>query len=154
MTKTIFQNWKVMAGLSIAAVLLGGAFSFGLFTPKAEAGEMNGNGFDGFSTPTSCLAAEVNHWDKIIFSSKKDILNKDGVVIFDKKEIFDIKELDDPTTIERPLQKAADKFNSVGWTTEKGESFNPNDLKLIDIEYAIVCVASFADPPGGNNNPQ
>ncbi len=100
------------------------------------------------SVLTACARENVQHWDKIIFSSKKDILNKEGVVIFDKKEIFDIKVIDDPTKIERPLLKAAEKFNRVGWTTEKGEPFTPKDLKLIDIEYAIVCVEIGLGDPG------
>jgi len=37
-------------------------------------------------------------------------------------------------------QKAADKVNSVGWITNQGMDFTPKDLKLVDIEYAIVCV--------------
>ena len=126
MTKTIFQNWKVIAGISVATVLLGGAFSFDLFIPKAEAG------FEPI--------CEVQHWDKIIFKSKKDILDADGVVILDKKAIMDIKVLDDPAKIEFPMQKAADRLNLPGWTTDKGVPFTPDDLKLVDIEYAIVCL--------------
>ena len=148
MTKSIFQNWKVIAGLSIAAVLLGGAFSFGLFIPKAEAGIMNG-GPDGFSLPTSCLAEEVNHWDKIIFKNKKDILNADGMII-PKNSVMDIKVIDDPNQIEFPMKKAVDKLNSVSWTTVDGEDITLKDLKLIDIEYAIVCVGFFDGFPNGD----
>ena len=87
----------------------------------------------------ACDVSEVKHWDKIIFKSKKDFVNAAGVVI-DKKSIMDIKVLDDPNLIEFPMKKAADKLNSAGWTTVNGLAFTPNDLKLIDIEYAIVCV--------------
>jgi len=90
----------------------------------------------------ACLPENVKHWDKIIFKSKKDILNAAGVVIFDKNAIMDIKVLDDPTKIEFPMQKAADRLNLPGWTTDKGDPFTPGDLKLIDIEYAIVCVTT------------
>ncbi len=149
MTKTIFQNWKVLVGLSIAAVLLGGAFSFGLFTPKAEATE-HIIIIDG-STPTACLPEEVRHWDKIIFENKKDILKQDGTLAVEKGTIMDIKVLDNPASIEFPLQKAAARLNQPMWTNDKGEFITVNDLKLIDVEYAIVCVSSNVFPNGGNN---
>ncbi len=93
----------------------------------------------------ACLPENVKHWDKIIFKSKKDFVNAAGVVI-DKKSIMDIKVIDDPAKIEFPMEKAADKLNSAGWTTVNGLPFTPNDLKLIDIEYAIVCVLSPGSP--------
>ena len=82
----------------------------------------------------------LEHWDKIIFKSKKDVINSAGVVVADKKSIMDIKVIDDPTKVEFPMQKAADKLNSVGWTTVNGVPFTPSDLKLIDIEYALICI--------------
>jgi len=89
-------------------------------------------------------AGIVQHWDKIVFTSKKGVFDvgADGVIqeILDKKAIMDIKVIDDPNKIEFPMQKAADMVNRAGWITEKGESFTPKDLKLVDIEYAIVCV--------------
>ena len=89
-------------------------------------------------------AGIVQHWDKIVFTSKKGVFiaGADGVIqeILDKKAIMDIKVIDDPNRIELPMQKAADKVNSVGWITNQGMDFTPNDLKLVDIEYAIVCV--------------
>ena len=89
----------------------------------------------------ACLPENVQHWDKIIFKSKKDFVNAAGVVI-DKKSIMDIKVIDDPAKIEFPMKKAADKLNSAMWLTLNGLPFTQNDLKLIDIEYAIVCVSS------------
>ncbi len=164
MTKINKKQFYVIAGL--AGIIATAAFAFPLQTAESGIGPGCGPGTVLLLPEEVCIPVElcalfdngiclevffppsgeciVEHWDKIIFSSKKDIL-KDGVVIFDKKEIFDIKEIDDPTKIERPLLKAAEKFNSVGWTTEKGEPFTPKDLKLIDIEYAIVCVGFFAD---------
>jgi len=89
-------------------------------------------------------AGIVQHWDKIVFKSKKDVFmaGTDGVIreVLDKKAIMDIKALDDPNRIELPMKKAADMVNRAGWITDKGERFTPNDLKLVDIEYAIVCV--------------
>jgi len=91
-------------------------------------------------------AGTVQHWDKIVFTSKKGVFieGTDGVIqeILDKKSIMDIKVIDDPNRIEFPMQKAADMVNRAGWITDKGEHFTPNDLKLVDIEYAIVCVDS------------
>ena len=88
----------------------------------------------------ACLPENVQHWDKIIFNSKKDFVNAAGVVI-DKKSIMDIKVIDDPNLIEFPMKKAADKLNNAKWLTLNGLPFTQNDLKLIDIEYAIVCVS-------------
>ena len=89
----------------------------------------------------ACLPENVKHWDKIIFKNKKNILDADGEVIFDKNTIMDIKVLDDPAKIEFPMQKAADRLNKTLWTNDKGLAFTTDDLKLIDVEYAIVCVS-------------
>ena len=90
----------------------------------------------------ACLPENVKHWDKIIFKNKKNILDADGEVIFDKNTIMDIKVLDDPAKIEFPMEKAADRLNKTPWTNDKGLAFTTDDLKLIDVEYAIVCVLS------------
>ena len=61
---------------------------------------------------------------------------------------MDIKVLDDPNRIEFPMQKAVDRLNAVGWTTEDGEPITLEDLELIDVEYAIVCDGFFGDLNG------
>jgi len=174
MTKINKKQFYVIAGLA-GIIATAAAFAFPLQT--AESGVDPGVCFppevfllpDGPCIPEEFCASFDNgfcvevlfplepicipeHWDKIIFTSKKDVLNSVGEEIFDKKTIMDIKVLDNPDNIEFPMQKAADKLNSVGWTTEKGEPFTPKDLKLIDIEYAIVCVGFFDGFPNGNND--
>jgi len=96
----------------------------------------------------ACLPENVKHWDKIIFKNKKEILDSDGNGLFDKNTIMDIKVLDDPTQIEFPMDKVVERLNLTPWTNDKGLEFTTDDLKLIDVEYAIVCVLS-SDPPGG-----
>jgi len=109
MTKTIFQNWKVIAGLSIAAVLLGGALGFGLFTPKVEATE---NGTTPSSTPVSCLPEEVKHWDKIIFQILRD---PSGEIMSQYlKTPLDIKVLDDPNKAANLVKKVRNFINEHG----------------------------------------
>ncbi len=149
MTKTIFQNWKVIAGLSIAAVLLGSVFSFGLFTPKAEAGE-NGT-FPGESFPTACLFNEVKHWDKIIFQILRD---PSGVIMSQYlKTPLDIKVLDEPSLVANIDAKIRDFIIVHGIANVP--PFDPDDpdnitdeivaklkIDIIDVEYAIVCVTT------------
>jgi len=139
MTKTIFQNWKVIAGLSMAAVLLGGAFSFGLFTPKAEAIV---HIFDG-SSPAGCLLDEVRHWDKIIFQILRDpsgTINPNYL-----KTPLDIKVLDDPEKVANLVAKVRNFLDDHGVGGLKpGSADIVSQLKIdiIDVEYAIVCVTT------------
>ena len=141
MTKTIFQNWKVIAGLSMTAVLLGSAFSFGLFTPKAEAIV---HIFDG-SSSTGCLLDEVRHWDKIIFQILKDpsgTVNQDYL-----KTPLDIKVEDDPTSVANIVAKVKQFIVANGIAVVPGTTFDPTivdklKIDIIDVEYAIVCVTT------------
>ena len=142
MTKTIFQNWKVIAGLSMAAVLLGGAFSFGLFTPKAEAIV---HIFDG-SSSTACLPGEVKHWDKIIFQILKDpsrVVDPSNL-----KTPLDIKVLDDPNIVAnidskiRQFIKDHPGSLNVPGTVLTEDEVDKLKIDIIDVEYAIVCVTT------------
>ena len=135
MTQNSTERLKVILPVSIAAILLVAVAGFNLFDSNAQAEVHFTPG-----EPTTETCVQVQHWDKIIFKSKKDILNADGLVVVDKNAIMDIKVLDDPNLIEFPMQKAADRLNLPGWTTDKGDPFTPDDLKLIDIEYAIICL--------------
>ena len=138
MTKTL-----TITAIIAATVLVVGSLYFGsnVLAP-VEAVSDNTSPVDGSA---ACLPENVKHWDKIVFKSKKDFFNAAGAVI-DKKSIMDIKVLDDPNLIEFPMKKAADKLNSANWLTLNGLPFTQNDLKLVDIEYAIVCVASMGPP--------
>lgn len=116
-----------------------------VLTP-VEAGVRNGdNGGDFFSLLTACEPDNVQHWDKIIFKNKKDLFKRadGGTLAIEKGSIMDIKVLDDPAKIEFPLQKAVDRSN-IPWKTEDGD-ITLKDLKLIDVEYAIVCVETGRD---------
>ncbi len=134
MTKTL-----TITAIITATVLVVGSLYIGsnVLAPVEAISDFSLPGEDS----AACLPENVKHWDKIVFKSKKDFFNAAGVVI-DKKSIMDIKVLDDPNLIEFPMKKAADKLNSAGWTTVNGDPFTPGGLKLIDIEYAIVCVTT------------
>jgi len=134
MTKTL-----TITAIITATVLVVGSLYFGS-NVLAPVEAVSHDTFPGDGS-AACLPENVKHWDKIVFKSKKDFFNAAGVVI-DKKSIMDIKVLDDPNLIEFPMKKAADKLNSALWTTLNGLPFTQNDLKLVDIEYAIVCVLS------------
>jgi len=141
MTKTIFQNWKVIAGLSIAAVLLGSVFSFGLFTPKAEAGE-NGMsiGFEpcGFDDTLGLLFSV--HYDKIIFQILRD---PSGVIPpnFLKTEL-DIKVVDFLDEVADIKQKVRNFLiaHGIGLApTLDPDVVSKLKIDIIDVEYAIAC---------------
>jgi len=85
----------------------------------------------------------LEHWDKIIFKNEEDLLNAVGGLV-EEGSIMDIKVLDDPRSIEFPMKKAVQFLNGAGWTTtDDGELITLEDLELIDVEYAIVCVGFF-----------
>ncbi len=126
MTQNSTERWKVILPVSIAAILIVAVAGFNLFNPNAQA-----------QIPGECF--EILHVDKIIFENEDDLLNRDGNLAAEEGSIMDIKVLDDPNRIEFPMQKAVDRLNAVGWTTEDGEPITLEDLELIDVEYAIVC---------------
>jgi len=130
MTKN-YKKWNMIAGTSIGAILLVSVLALGVLTPQAEAGVnqgVNGN---------TCEIVE--HWDKIIFENEDDLLNAADNIV-EEGSIMDIKVLDDPDRIEFPMKKAVQFLNDVDWTTEDGEDITLEDLELIDVEYAIVCI--------------
>jgi len=90
------------------------------------------------------------HWDKIIFENEDDLLNAVGGLV-EEGSIMDIKVLDNPRSIEFPMKKAVKFLNDALWTTEDGELITLDDLELIDVEYAIVCVPFFDRFPNGGN---
>ncbi len=126
MTQNSTERWKVILPVSIAAILIVAVAGFNLFDSNAQA-----------VPPGECF--EILHFDKIIFENEDDLLNRDGNLAAEEGSIMDIKVLDDPNRIEFPMQKAVDRLNAVGWTTEDGEPITLEDLELIDVEYAIVC---------------
>ena len=117
--------------VSIAAILLVAVAGFNLLDSNAQAQPI---------TLLECVG--FSHFDKIIFENEDDLLNRDGNLAAEEGSIMDIKVLDDPNRIEFPMQKAVDRLNAVGWTTEDGEPITLEDLELIDVEYAIVCATA------------
>jgi len=136
MTQNSTKRWKVILPVSIAAILLVGVAGFNLFNPDAQAAVHNQGG--GFISSLDCVAIE--HFDKIIFKNEEDLLNAAGGLV-EKESIMDIKVEDDPTKIEFPMKKAVQFLNDALWTTKDGELITLEDLELIDVEYAIVCVS-------------
>ena len=125
----------------------------GITCPPSPPEDCNGipngpNGPDGTAElcgidPLTGEPLRILHFDKIIFENEDDLLNRDGNLAAEEGSIMDIKVLDDPNRIEFPMQKAVDKLNAVGWTTEDEEPITLDDLELIDVEYAVVCVPFF-----------
>ena len=138
MTQNSTERWKVILPVSIAAILIVGVAGFNLFDSNAQA-------IMDVEPSGDLICVQSEHWDKIIFKNKKEILRVDGTIVVEKNTVMDIKVLDDPTMIEFPMEKAADRLNETPWTNSKGEAFTTDDLKLIDVEYALICLA-FSSP--------
>ena len=150
MTKINTKRWKVILPTSIAAILLVGVAGLNLFDSNAQAEvhflaecdltvvncQVNTGqcGIDHFTG----VPLQILHFDKIIFKNGNDLLNGIGGLV-EEGSIMDIKVLDDPNRIEFPMEKAVQKLNNAGWTTDEGEPITLKDLELIDVEYAIVC---------------
>ena len=173
MTKINKKQFYVIAGL--AGIIATASFAFPLQT--AESGSNQGlcdpgfvpllpdelcvpeelcaEFFDGFCLslfpPPRLGECIPEHWDKIIFENEDDLLNRDGNLAAEEGSIMDIKVLDDPNRIEFPMQKAVQFLNDAQWTTDDGEPITLEDLELIDVEYAIVCVGFFDGFPNGGN---
>ena len=153
MTRSFSQNWKILAGAAIAAVLLGSALSVGMFMPKAEASHTIKD--DRICTPgvdgTTLGTTWVHHWDKIIFQIVKD---PSGTVPAEYlKTPLDIKVEDNPDKAANLVMKVRQfmfdhgiaKLGPVDSTDPDDITFaNINAVKIdiIDVEYAIVCTAT------------
>jgi hypothetical protein len=82
-----------------------------------------------------CPVKNIQHWDKIIFSIiSPDFAKK---VNLSANTELDIKVLDNPKQVADLKQKV---LNFLGNPSE-----NKTSLKIIDVEYAIVC-AAFLQP--------
>jgi len=144
MTSGFSQNWKILAGAAIAAVLLGGVFSFGMFTPKAEASHI--------STSACTVSADgtiltwIHHWDKIIFQILRDPNNPPIVPTNLLKTPLDIKVGDNPNEIADLDQKIRDflSLHLVPGAVVDPLLVDQLKIDIIDVEYAIVCTS---EPP-------
>lgn len=84
-----------------------------------------------------CPEENVKHWDKIVFMITSPVLAKKANVSANTE--LDIKVLDNPQEVADLKQKV---LNFLGLPNE-----NKTSLRIIDVEYAIVCTAS---KPSGN----
>ena len=141
MTKIFNKKWSIITGTSISVTLLASVLALGVLSPQAEAEDhlvaLPGTRQCGID-PRTGERLQILHFDKIIFENGEDLLNGKGGLV-EEGSIMDIKVLDDPNRIEFPMEKAVQKLNNAGWTTDEGEPITLEDLELIDVEYAIVC---------------
>ncbi len=148
MTRSFSQNWKILAGAAIAAVLLGSALSVGMFIPKAEASHTVG-ALCASSDPTNPDAGGiVQHWDKIIFQIVRD--SSGSIDPSWLKTPLDIKVLDDPGSVahlDAKIRGFIDKHPSsiptIDGTILDADAVAKLKIDVIDVEYAIVCVSPF-----------
>jgi len=149
MTRSFSQNWKILAGATIAAVLLGSALSVGMFMPKAEASHTNTDRICTQSDDgTTDVATWVHHWDKIIFQIVRD---PSGTIPAEYlKTPLDIKVEDNPDRAANIVMKVRQFMEDHGIAgLGPVDPTNPDDitianikavkLDIIDVEYAIVC---------------
>jgi len=151
MTQNNTKRRKVILPVSIATIFLVGVAGFTLFTPYAQAIDhlVVGDPWTGVPLGPIQHCVDVSHFDKIIFQNEDEFLNSDGTIAVEKETIMDIKVPDDPTKVEFPMLKVLEKVNAE-WTNKDGEVITLEDVELIDIEYAIVCVSYIEAevPPG------
>ncbi len=142
MTSGFSQNWKILAGAAIAAVLLGSALSVSMFIPKAEASHTVPNLCPG--DPATGTGGIVQHWDKIVFQIVRDPSGTIDPTYL--KTPLDIKVLDDPIEVANLDLKVRDFMTVHGIpVVPPGTTFDPTivpqlKIDIIDVEYAIVCV--------------
>lgn len=84
-----------------------------------------------------CPEENVKHWDKIVFVVTSPVLAKKANVSANTE--LDVKVPDNPREVADLKQKV---LNFLGFPNE-----NRASLRIIDVEYAVVCTASKA---GGN----
>ena len=144
MTKTIL----VLAGVAIAAVLLGSVLTVGMFIPKAEANHASASTLctePDASTGVGILTW-VHHWDKIIFQIIRD--PSGTVAPSHLKTPLDIKVEDNPNNVAnidtkiRDFLKVHDGLLTVPGTTLSDPVIDNLKIDIIDVEYAIVCTTS------------
>jgi len=138
MTNEINQNWKAIASISIAAVLIVAILSFNpLPTNVAEAA--------GAPKQTGCAPENVRHWDKIIFeltqSFETDTLGENPPLLLDGLA-YDIKVPDTVGVIADLHGIVAADLVSKGYDSVSSTMApEPNDIIIRDVEYAIFCIA-------------
>jgi len=152
MTRSFSQNWKILAGAAIAAVLLGSALSVGMFMPKAEASHTTTDRICTLPDDGTTIGATwEHHWDKIIFQIVRD---PSGTVPAEYlKTPLDIKVEDNPDKAANLVMKVR-QFMSDHGIAGLGpvDLTDPDDinianikavkLDIIDVEYAIVCTVT------------
>ena len=89
--------------------------------------------------PQTC---EVQHWDKIVFRvtiSIDQTIASNTPILLGRQ--YDIKVLDDPTTVADLSQKVSDFLNSKGYIEggTNNDPVIPDFIQIVDVEYAIVC---------------
>ncbi len=134
MIRKLYKDWKTLAVIFAGTGLL--VMSIGTILPTVSAG-------GGFLDICDSGSGEIQHWDKIIFTSSAAIF-KQGEPTIAKNTMADIKVLDDPTTVANLPQKVVDFLAFNSYTRNGGGGFHPSQITVIDVEYAIACVSIFA----------
>ena len=152
MTNEINQNWKAVASISIAAVLIVAILSFN---------PMNSNVAEAAATPktvivgdflipvqTGCIpgADNVKHWDKIIFEVPR-LLSQLGApdanpAFLKVGQAYDIKVPDTVGVIADLHQIVVDDLISKDYfdVAAGDKSPTPSNIIIVDVEYAIFCI--------------
>lgn len=102
-----------------------------LYLPNSQSNEVSVISTDRpVSEPSSiCSEENIQHWDKIIFNVTDPAIARELNVSANTE--LDIKVLDDPSEVADIKQKVLDFL--------KAPNENKSSIKIIDVEYAIVC---------------
>ena len=134
MTKTIWI-------LAIATAFVVGSLVTGAIAFADDADDDGGGG----PIQTGCALENVEHWDKIIFEVLRDfdtpLLGIGNPQTLFPGQAYDIKVLDTPGVVADLQQIVAADLEFKGYLFPGDGPPEPIDIVIIDVEYAIICIA-------------
>ena len=87
------------------------------------------------SLGAGCDDANIQHWDKIIFTPAALIFHPTQPNLSPFR-VYDLKFMDAPNVLVDADQKVIDKLTSLGYTTPILDTI----INVIDVDYDIVCI--------------
>jgi len=141
MIEKVFHTWKGITGLTVIAVFL--VVSFGFGNPLMAIAQVP----DPVLAPTTCTLPDGSpgkliHLDKIIFAPTRFLVHFSDPVnnpAMNPLFAYDIKVTDDPNAMKYANEEVASFLNGIGYTKTGGNSVNPRQIIVFDIEYEILC---------------
>jgi len=86
---------------------------------------------------------EVDHWDKVSFTSPRFLRNFDDMPVsqINPGKLGEFKFLQiDPSNVLNLNQLVAEHLTSQGWTGANMTPIKQTDIQIVDVEYSNYCV--------------